>query len=95
MESPVFRVCPQNQIYDTELGRATAVVVWNDPNAVDNSNQEPIITCIPKSGTRLPIGRRYVNCKAQDESGNMAECNFVVNVQGKQLRVLKWLTVLR
>ena len=59
--------------------------------AVDNSNQEPNITCIPKSGTRLPIGQTYVNCIAQDKSGNMARCNFAVDIQGNQLRVLIWL----
>ena len=85
MESPVFRFCPQNQIYDTEPGRATAVVVWNDPYVIDNSNQEPNITCIPASGTSLPIWRTYVNCTAQDKSGNMAKCNFAVDVQGNQL----------
>ena len=82
MESPVFVLCPQNQTHPTEPEQATAVVVWNDPEAVDNSNQEPNITCIPKSGTRFPIGRTNVNCAAQDESGNMAKCNFEVDVQG-------------
>ena len=85
MESPVFVFCPQNQTHPTERGRATAVVVRNYPKAVDNSNQKPNITCIPKSGTRLPIGQINVNCSAQDKSDNMAKCNFVVDVQGNQL----------
>ena len=78
MESPVFVFCPQNQTHPTEPGK----VAWNDPSVIDNSNQEPNITCIPKSGTRLPIGQTNVTCTAQDKSGNMAECNFVVDVQG-------------
>ena len=84
MESPVFVFCPQTQTPPTQLGQATAVVVWGEPTATDNSGQEPNITCIPKSETRLPIGQTNVNCTAQDKSGNMAKCNFVVDVQGNQ-----------
>ena len=84
-ESPLFELCPSNQTHFTELGQATALVVWNDPKAVDNCSQKPNITCIPKSGTRLPIGRTNVTCTAQDKSNNMAKCNFEVGVQGYQL----------
>ena len=85
MESPVFKFCPQNQNHPTEPGQSTALVVWNDPKAVDNSNQKPNITCIPKTETRLPIGQTNVICTAQDKSGNMGKCNFVVDIQGSQL----------
>ena len=88
MESPVFEFCPQNQTHSTELQQSTAVVVWGDLTVIDNSKQEPNIKCIPKSGTRFPIGQTNVNCSAQDKSGNMAKCNFEVEVQGNQLRVL-------
>ena len=84
-ESPVFKMCPQYQIQPivpTAPEQAAGVVVWDDPKAVDNSNQEPIITCIPMSGKRLPVGQMNVNCTAQDKSGNTAECNFIVDVQG-------------
>ena len=82
MESPRFEVCPPNETISTEPGQATAVVTWSDPKATDNSNQEPNITCAPKSGTRFPIGQTNVHCQAKDMSGNLEVCNFVVDVMG-------------
>ena len=66
----------------------TAVAVWRQPIATDNSDKEPDVTCNPKSGTRFPIGKTIVNCTAADSSGNKAECNFFVDVEGESyLRV--------
>ena len=45
----------------------------------------PGFSLLGKSGTRLPIGQTNVTCKARDKSGNMAKCNFEVDVQGNQL----------
>ena len=91
VESPVFERCPSKQTFSTEHGQATAAVVWNNPRAVDNSNQEPNITCVPKSGTRFPIGETNVTCTAQDESGNIAKCNFTVAVKGNWVLVFTWI----
>ena len=85
MESPVFNFCPQNQTTTTEPGRATGEVVWYDPEAFDNSNEEPKITCIPKSGTRFQIKETDITCTAQDKSGNKAKCSFSVNVKGDEI----------
>ena len=81
-ESPRFKVCPSNQTISTEPGQATAVVIWGDLTATDNSNQEPNITCVPTSGTRFQIGEANVLCQAQDMAGNLEVCNFVVDVMG-------------
>ena len=81
-ESPRFEVCPSNQTISTEPGQATAVVAWSDLKATDNSDQEPNITCVPKSRTQFPIGQTYVLCQAQDMGGNLEVCNFVVDVMG-------------
>ena len=82
MESPVFTFCPQNQTTTTEPEQSKALVIWNDPVAVDNSNEEPKIACIPKSGTTFQIKETDVTCIAQDKSGNQATCSFSVNVKG-------------
>ena len=84
---PQYEFCPANQTSITEPGQDTAVVVWSEPIATDNSNKEPDITCNPKSGTRFPIGKTMVNCTAEDNSGNKAECSFFVDIRGKSLQV--------
>ena len=74
--------CPTNHTQETDLGQPTAVVVWEAPNATDNSNETVNVSCFPTSGSKFGIGQREVECKAEDKSGNIATCQFHVNITG-------------
>ena len=70
---------------ETNSGEPTAVAVWTDLNAADNSGKNPTKTCSADSESQFEIGQTEIVCKAWDLSGNHAKCTFVVNVKGKVL----------
>ena len=78
--------CPDNQTKSTLFGRSTAVVVWADHEASDNSGKRPKISCNIVSGSQFAIGETEVICKASDGFGNWAECAFTVKVKGITLK---------
>jgi hypothetical protein len=41
----------------------------------------PVVSCTPRSGTRLSIGRTGVTCAAADSSGNTGQARFVITVK--------------
>ena len=82
-EDPVFSYCPGNQTLDTFANLSTAVAVWADPQANDNSGITPTVTCILESGNQFEIGQTEVICEARDPSGNQAICTFIIKVIGK------------
>ena len=59
--------------------RVTYTVTAND--AVDG--QVPV-TCLPRAGSRFPIGRTAVTCEATDSSGNAGRARFVVTVKRRR-----------
>ena len=81
-EQPVINTCPINQTRETDVGQPTAVVVWEAPNATDNSKGAVSVSCSPTTGSNFTIGQTEVVCKAEDGIGNMATCRFDVNVTG-------------
>ena len=74
--------CPFNQNVNTAPGLPFATVVWADPEATDNSQQNPTTTCNVESGSQFDIGKTNVTCSARDANGNAATCIFKVDVQG-------------
>ncbi|XP_072041651.1 uncharacterized protein [Amphiura filiformis] len=74
-EDPVFESCLPDQI---DYGQPTAIVIWQDPVATDNSGSSPTVICDPQSGTSLPIGQALVSCTAFDGYGNNDSCSFNV-----------------
>ena len=78
----MFEYCPVDLYKNTSIGESTALVVWKDPEAVDDSRNDPTVTCSPREGN-FPIGRTEVYCQAVDEDGNEAKCTFNVTVFGK------------
>jgi hypothetical protein len=40
----------------------------------------PVVTCVPPSGSSLPLGVTTVNCSASDTAGNTANGSFTINV---------------
>ena len=59
--------------------RVTYTVTASD--AVDG--QVPV-TCLPRSGSRFPIGRTVVSCSATDSSANTATAKVIVNVKPRR-----------
>ena len=74
--------CPFNQTVNAAPSLPFATVVWADPEATDNSQQNSTTTCNIESGSRFNIGKSNVTCSARDASGNAATCIFTVDVQG-------------
>ena len=75
--------CPANQTSNTDPGQSTALVVWQDPSATDNSGDRPTVVCNPPSGTSFPIGSTKVTYTALDGYGNTDSCSFYVDIIGK------------
>ena len=90
-ETPVI-ACTENQFVNTNYGKNTAMVEWEDSKASDNSESVSVI-CNPPSGANFTIGRTSVTCEAVDGSGNKAECSFQVYVTGNISSVLGVLLV--
>ena len=79
-ESPKV-ICREDLSVQTDEGKPTAMVIWNDPFVSDNSGNVSV-TCNPQSGAEFTIGHTTVICKAVDGSKNEAACSFQVNVTG-------------
>ena len=82
IEDPAIQ-CPSNQNVETIFNKATAVAVWTEPEASDNSGQRPNVSCSIESGSHFVIGKTEVTCQANDGFGNRAECRFSVEVKGR------------
>ena len=75
-------ICANDQSVQTDDGKPTAVVVWAEGQARDNSGNVSRLVCDRQSGTNFTIGKTTVNCEAIDGSENRAECSFKVIVIG-------------
>ena len=82
-ESPKV-ICREDLSVQTDEGKPTATVIWNDTFVSDNSGNVSV-TCNPQSGSEFTIGHTTIICKAVDGSKNEAACSFHVNVTGKCL----------
>ena len=78
-------ICTADQSVQTDNGKPTAVVVWAEGKANDNSGKVSRLVCDRQSGTNFTIGKTTVTCEAFDGSGNSAECTFQVIVTGSLL----------
>src|SRR6185295_7956498 len=81
-----------------EFTSETGAVVTFPVTAADLCDPDPVVTCVPPSGSAFLIGTTEVNCSAQDVSGNSASCSFTVTVlgaRGTNERILTDLMVLR
>ena len=82
-ENPIILSCPANQTKSTAPSLSTAIAVWTDLQATDNSRIAPTVTCSLESGSQFEIGQTEVECDAQDSSGNQANCTFIIEVMGE------------
>jgi hypothetical protein len=54
--------------------------VYYAASATDDRDPNPTVECSPASGSFFPVGTTTVNCKATDQSGNVARGSFLVHV---------------
>ncbi|XP_033099723.1 uncharacterized protein LOC117103263, partial [Anneissia japonica] len=88
-EPPVFTECPSEDIVQgTDDGNPSAVVIWPDVNATDNSGIPPVILSNYDSGDTFPIGSTFVKFNATDAAGNVNNtCQFFVNITDEEAPV--------
>src|SRR6185503_1316687 len=77
LEPPVI-TCPQNLVLNTEAGLCSARATF--AAQVSDNCPGATVTCIPPSGSEVPIGTTTVDCRATDASGNTRSCTFDVRV---------------
>jgi len=61
-------------------GPEGAIVEYPVPTVSDSCDPAPNLVCLPPSGSVFPIGDTTVTCTADDQSGNMVMCEFVVSI---------------
>jgi parallel beta-helix repeat protein/predicted outer membrane repeat protein len=59
---------------------AGRVVNYPAATATDNIDPNPVVACLPASGSTFPLGLTTVNCTATDDAGNVANGSFTITV---------------
>jgi hypothetical protein len=60
---------------------AGRVVNYPAATATDNMDPNPVVVCLPASGSTFPLGLNTVNCTATDDAGNVAHGSFTITVE--------------
>lgn len=85
LTAPKFDICPfEVVIGEFDLINQNAVVTWKEPIVSDNCDI-PVVSSNYKSGATLPPGITTITYTATDQSGNVAVCEFEVNVIGNKV----------
>ena len=84
-KTPPTLTCPENITTNTLLGKNYTLVNWTIPTASDNSGVAPNVWTKPDVTFpwNAEIGFHLITYLAQDESGNIVQCQFSVIVTGK------------
>jgi hypothetical protein len=64
-----------------EATGARGAVARFSASASDLVDPTPTLRCVPRSGSRFPVGTTTVTCFATDDSGNAADDSFTVTVE--------------
>jgi HYR domain len=64
--------------------RAKQVRVTYSVTASDAIDGPLPVSCRPRSGSRLPVGRNVVTCEATDSSANTGQARFVITVKKRR-----------
>ncbi|XP_072017513.1 uncharacterized protein [Amphiura filiformis] len=80
LEVPLMVPCPTDQGTETNPGKATAMVVYQNPTATDNSGEVSVV-CYPPSESEFAIGQTMVTCEARDSGQNSVTCEFQVDIK--------------
>ena len=81
-EDPKLYNLPNHSSVVSNTGQAFAIVIWTEPDAVDNSGVV-MVSSSAKPGSLFYIGTTNVTYTAVDASGNAAEYTFNVTVIGQ------------
>ena len=69
--------CPTNPIvFTVPCGSNCVPVLYPDPVVVNGT----LVGCNPPSGTCLPVGVHVVICRATNDCGDVASCEFIIRV---------------
>jgi HYR domain-containing protein len=83
---PPILSCPVSIVVPDGFADGPGEVVSFTITATDELDPAPIVTCVPPSGSRFPVGTTTVTCSATDASGNESTCEFPLTVQPKAKR---------
>ncbi|RLL54055.1 HYR domain-containing protein [Mariprofundus sp. EBB-1] len=79
-DPPVFSTPPIDITGVEATSVAGAVVTFSLPVAVDNIDPNPVVSCLPASGSTFGLGSSTVTCTATDASNNSSSSSFTVTV---------------
>ena len=80
----MFESCPGDQTFYILNAIRDVPVSWETPTARDNSGSVIVTqTTVYASGSRYIAGEYTVVYRAEDSSGNFAECTFTIIVEVK------------
>lgn len=80
----------------TRTAKADGAIVTYVATASDAVEGDGVVRCTPPSGSRFPVGRTTVDCRALDSHGNRANGSFAIMVEkaeGDQLVLPTHMTV--
>lgn len=77
-------VCPRHVALAYHLNQCGAVVAFPLLAIADTCSAVTNVTCVPASGSFLPVGTTTVRCTATDAAGNTGSCSFIVIVRDTQ-----------
>jgi hypothetical protein len=77
--APVLASMPTNVTVEATSGSG-AVVTYTSPTATDTVDGSRPVSCIPTSGSVLPLGANSITCSAADTRGNSSSSSFSVTV---------------
>ncbi|XP_072046866.1 hyalin-like [Amphiura filiformis] len=90
---PVITGCPTSDIQvTTSIGSDTATTIWTEPRATDNSGVTQIRSRSHFPGSNFPVGITTVTYTFSDASGNIATCQFDVDVSQVLFYIFQILT---
>jgi len=67
--------CPQDIVYPCSVAGTN---VYYNVTATDDTDANPVVTCVPPSGSYFPPGTNIVTCEARDACGRVSKCSFKV-----------------
>lgn len=85
LEAPVLS-CPAAITVAEGLSGAPGAIVTFSVSATDDLDPDPLVECVPPSGSVFPRGITLVSCTATDDAGRQSSCSFPVNVERKARR---------
>ena len=81
VEPPTVSSCPADIINTTDPGLSNATVYWQEPTFSDNDGVSSN-TSTHRPGDTFGLESTTVTYNVTDNSGNMANCSFVVTIEG-------------